>query len=276
MKKLAMFVFAALFAALNVVNAFAAAPHTLKALPRLAGQITAISPTQLSLETFKGEAITVELDENTRYHSADGDISQADLQIGDSVAVMLTAPAKDAFHARVVVLLPEDFDAAQWAARHLRGEVWSVIPESNRLEVKTREGELLTVFVDANTQYHSRDNLVTNLAALPLHSRVGAAVEVQPDGTLLVTRLVIVLPRPVKHLGSIASVDAAAGTLTLTRRDGQSVTFTVNESTTFKGDYTQLSDLQPGMRAGILAVPAADGTWLALGVGARPAPADKP
>ena len=69
-----------------------------------------------------------------------------------------------------------------------------------------------------------------------------------------------------RFLGVIVAVGDQSFTLD-TQGDGR-VTFTVTERTRYRG-VRGLDELQPGMKAMVLARPAEDDGWVALGVGVR-------
>ena len=74
-----------------------------------------------------------------------------------------------------------------------------------------------------------------------------------------------------RHAGTVTGVDAAASSFTLNTRQGEDLTFVVNDDTKFhsrNGEIENLTDLQTDMLAIVIAHPQGDGTLLAIRVAA--------
>ncbi len=243
--------------------------------PRLrGGEIMAVEEHSLTVQPFAEEAapLTVFVNEATAYRTKDGTLTFEDLQPGDKIALSVRPDENGTLTARRIILLPDDFDPQKFQRHVVRGEVWSIDPQAGTFTIQTRRGnEQLTFFVDENTAFHSRGDIVQSLDDLQIHTQVGIRGNRQEDGTFLAADVLIPRPRLSQHTGTIASIDESNLRLTLDRRDGQTITFRVIEQTRFKGAAEGLSDLQPGMKARVSAFQDGDGQWTAVLIGARAA-----
>lgn len=265
-----------ILAALLAPAAFAqeTAPPDRPALPKHAGrgigQVTAIAADSFTVETPRRGSATLLVTERTVFRTRAGEASFADLEVGDWVSGLYTR-TPDGLVALRVLILPEDFDPAEFRRHVLRGEVWSVDLPGSSFTLHTLAGEEITLLVDEETSFRSRGDLVTGLADLQPHMRVTVYANRDESGTAT-ARLVVVSLRPSRHAGEIQAVDPVAGVFKLLRRDGQLLVFSVDENTRFHsqdGSVTGIEDLQAGMQALVGAVALPDGKLLARSVGVR-------
>lgn len=268
-------------ALLALVMLVAAAPQTAWAAPvrkverpghagkRALGQVTAVGENQFTLLLRDGREVTVLVDEQTHFRLAGGgEATFDDLTVGRWVVGAGRPTDQDStFVARVVVLLPEDFDPGQLGDK-AAGRVEAVDAAADTFVVTTRDGEQVTVRVDEQTRFRG----VEGLEQLQPGMFAAAAGKRQDDGTLL-ARLVAAREHPdlQRFAGKVSAVDATAVTFTLTTREGQEVTFAVVDKTRFRG-VEGLEQLQPGMAAVVGAVQDESGRWVALIVAAGQRP----
>lgn len=221
--------------------------------PRQAvGQVTAVSADAISLQTLKGDEVTFRIDADTRVRNLDNsETSLDDVQVDDWVRVAPVrgepkGSAENQPLARVIVLLPEDFDPAN--AKAGRGKVTAVDVAGNSFTLETRRGESLVVRVNDATVYKGE---VSALADIEVGMTAGLAGAKQANGELLASVVRAGYPR-VRRMGEVSAVDPAAGQFTLKlRRDGTEITVAVDDNTRFrsKDDVVDaLEDLQPGMK----------------------------
>ncbi len=244
------------------------AQHPRKAPRPRGGEITALDAGSLTLKTLSGQEFTVQVDENTIYVTPEGFITFDDLQVGDKVAIEAARKGDAAPVATLVIQVPADSDPRELRRNTFRGEVWSL--GNGVITLQTRRGEQVMLFVDENTAFQSPEGLVQGFSDLQVHMQVGVFATPQDDGTLLANVVLAARPRISKHLGTVVSADESS--LTLARRDGQTVTFQITAETRFKGEADSAAAVQPGMQARVAAYQDAAGQWTAVAVGLRAAP----
>jgi hypothetical protein len=228
------------------------------------GEITALSADSLTLKTAKGASFTVQLDGETVYRDNQGGlVSKADLETGQKVAVAAVHVDEDSWIARLVMILPDDFDPSQRPGRGAIGMVIAVGEESFTLQ--SRRGDELTFLVDEGTQF---PGYVKNLTELEVGMHAAVAAIENSDGSL-VALSVRARPVLVKRVGVITAVDVSSRTLSLKDRRGEETTFLVNDETRFRsknGEISNLEDVEVGMAAVVMAIDE-DGACVAIGVG---------
>ena len=226
------------------------------------GEVVSVGDATFTLQNLKGEEVTFSVDADTKFRAQGEEaISFANVEIGKKVAVTAN---KDSV-AKLVILLPDDFQPGERFSVRKRGEIATVDAEAGTFSLLTPNGEELTFTVDEDTHYKGQ---LTSLDEMQTGWNAGVAAKEQEDGTLLATFIIAgerqERPEIVKARGTVASVDAGAGTFTITTQDGESLTFTVDESTRYKGQLTSLDEMQTGWNAGVAAKEQEDGTLLAL------------
>jgi hypothetical protein len=87
----------------------------LRRLPGVLGQVTAIEADQFTIQTRAGRERTFRFAETTRFTDPERqELSAQDLQTGGWVAVAVARRSGMPPLARLVVILPEDFDPKNW------------------------------------------------------------------------------------------------------------------------------------------------------------------
>ena len=103
--------------------------------------VTAISGSDLSLETVDGWTRTITVDDATTYSKSGAEITLADIAVGDEIAFRQTLEDDGTWTIdAIVVILP-----------HVGGEVTAV--DGSTITVTQRDGASATITVDASTTY---------------------------------------------------------------------------------------------------------------------------
>jgi len=231
-------------------------------------QITAVGDDQLTVVTLKGKSLNIQVNESTRYHDLQGNsLTFADLQVGRWLTASLRRD-DGALVARRIVLFPPSFDPQQ-IARRVGGEVTAV--SSSSFTLHTARGEDLTITVDANTLYAG----IADLSELQSGMKASAALKESANGSLTAVLVGARFPL-IHHAGQVTAVQTAQQTFSIETRQGERLTFTVDENTRFvgkEGAPQSLADLTTEMNAIVGARQLEDGSYLAVNVAARVRPA---
>jgi len=233
------------------------------------GQIIALGVDQITVNSRLGEEHVIFVDENTRYREIEGEtIGFEDLQVGDWIAGIVRFDADlGGPLARLILLLPEDYDPSQRLGFRRRGKVLEVDTEAKILTLQTRAGSELTVIINENTLFKGG---VDDLSDLQEGMVAAVAGIKQADGGLL-AHVVLARHPLVKLAGEIKSIDLGGSSFILDTRRGEEVSILVDEQTKFRsreGEINGLEDLQPGVVAVVLAKKEEGGILVALGVAA--------
>ncbi len=237
---------------------------------RVLGTLTEVTPQNFTLD-IRGNAVVFAYDELTRFRASESEASAADLQTGRWVGVVAKPGGGDDPLAVLVIILPEDFDPTLKAERHL-GEVTAVDQTAQTLTIQARIGEVHTFLVNSDTIFKGD---YASLADVAVGDKVAVAGRENADGSLVlkaITSAERAYLRPFRVVGTIASVDAANSTLTLTTPQADSLTIEITPETRFRSKdstITGLDDLSSGMQVLVFARPQEDGSLVALALGAR-------
>ncbi|MCJ7533732.1 MAG: DUF5666 domain-containing protein, partial [Anaerolineales bacterium] len=203
-----------------------------------------------TIQTADGEVNIYQVDENTVFRSSKEVESLSALPLGRWVVVQ--ADPDDSLTAKFVLVMPENFDPNVTQAKRSGGMIQSVDVGNSAFTLQTREEEILTIKVDSNTSFLNREDTITGLSDLQVNMRAVVLTSQQEDGSSLAITVAVAKPRPSRYGGTITSVDASAGTFTLSSRNGQAYTIKVDQNTRFRSKdnaITSLADLQPNMQA---------------------------
>lgn len=234
-------------------------PETRERHRLLVGQVIRLGESDFDLESPNGDVHTAQVTGETvfRIRSSEGDLGDTanfeDLTLGRWVGVNNRRNAEGEFSARLVVILPEDFDPADIQARPAVGEVTQVNNGQSTFEILTAAGKTLTFGVDENTRFAG---IIASLTDLEKGLKVSVLAVEQEDGTLLAKLVGARNPENIqfeKIGGKISAI--GADSLTITTRDGESRTFPVTDETRFAsrdGSYQSLDDLEVGLPVLIL------------------------
>lgn len=238
-----------------------------RALPGALGQVTAVAAQEFTIHTKAGQQRAFRIDDATRFVDPQKQqLSPQDLQTGGWVAVLVARNTGKPPLARLVVILPQDFDPANWSG--MRGRLTAVDVSGSAFTLENKDGQATIVKVDANTKYRGQ---VTALADLQVGMLAQAAAEVQDNGDLLAVTVRAGFPSGRRFLGKVTAV--ADQSFTIQTRQGETITFQVTPETRFrsrKGVVANLDDLKEGMPVAVGAEHLGDGQYQALTVLAAP------
>ncbi len=232
-------------------------------LIRVRGEITRVDPGAgiYQLQKPDGTEMTFLVNENTRYG---GQIkSLDDLQVGWKAAVA----ARETSQGSLMTLALIAGDAPELVKA--KGVVTAVDAGSGQFEIEKADGTTARYFVNDKTRYRGQ---LSSLDEMQVGWLAGVAAKVDDDGNLRAV-LVIARTRPekIRAQGTVSAVAVGAGKFKLTKSDGTVLTIFVDENTRFRGQAANLSEMENGWRAGVVAVEQADGKLLArLVVSGRP------
>jgi len=220
----------------------------------LIGKILEIGESQFTVEALNGEFRTIAVTDETIFRTRGeeggegGEASFSDLAAGMYVGVYDRESGSGEFSARLVALLPEDFDPADLIGQRILGEVSMVTAGGGFFKLDTRAGDALTISVDENTRFAGG---LESLEDLEKGAKVGVLAQKLEDDTLLAMAVLgsQFEPPPFdKQGGKLSSIDGQQ--ITITSRDEQTYTFTVTEETRFAsrgGEVQGLEDLELDM-----------------------------
>ncbi len=179
----------------------------------------------------------------------------------------------------VAVFAQEEAPERRRGRMRAAGEITGVVPGQGTFTILTRKGDELEFQTNENTKFRSPNDSVEDIHDLKKGMKAFVAAAKQDDGTLIALMVAAgnMKDRPnrpeldVKVGGEVTAVGASS--LTIQTRKGESISFSVNDSTHFKG-IGALDELEVGMKAAVGANETDDGL-LALFVGARH-PGDRP
>ena len=238
---------------------------------RVVGKVTAVTDQGFSIQTRQGKEISFEVDENTQYRNKEREeMSFDDIKIDGWIAVAVPRWAFDKMTARLVILLPQDFDPTQLPERFL-GEFVEINKNGNEFRLKTRqEGEEITFSVTAETHFRSKGNTILGLGDIE-PGMVGAVVAKtfqtgeQPNAVVIAAGERgadrISAWKPMRRFGSWLSgffdkltagkaVSITDNSIELKVRNGEQLNFQVTGNTVFRSrdnQVTELEDIQEDM-----------------------------
>jgi len=219
------------------------------------GEITRIDPGAGTYQLQKpdGTEMTFLVNENTRYG---GQINSLDdLQVGWKAAVAAKKTSEGGW--MTLALIAGDAPAFVKA----KGVVTAVDAGAGQFEIKKSDGTTVRYFVNEKTRYRGQ---LSSLDEMQVGWQAAVAAKVDDDGKLMAV-LVIAGTRPevIRARGTVSAVAVGAGKFKLTKPDGTVLTIFVDENTRFRGQAANLSELENGWRAGVVAVEQVDGKLLA-------------
>jgi hypothetical protein len=214
------------------------------------GQIVELSENHFIINKPDGDQITVEVTENTCFHSRaeDQGVGFDDLSVGIWVAVAGQPDEVGKIIARLVVLLPEDFDPEAVRGRRVSGEVTHINNGQDTFTIAIRSGDEITFDVDDSTRYL---NGLGELKDLEKGMKVGVLAVAQQEGNPLAKVVVAVELDPNYSRERLAGkVDTVSPeSLTLIVRGGGAQSFAVMADTQFRsldGSIEDIQDLESG------------------------------
>ena len=254
-----------------LAGAEASHPEVLTALrSRLKfGEVVEIGSETFSIKILDGGIYTYLVDGNTRFEMRN--IEKPcffDLELG---AFVIVAPQikENELVARVVAIMPEGFNPSRWFGIRVRGEVLDIDTDSGTFIVLIPTGEEIVFSVSSRTRYIGA---ASGLEKLEIGWFVGVAAGEQADGTYSATLLAsLENRRHVKQFGLVTEVDSALGTISISTRSDDEVSFYVKANTRFFSRENQvegISDLDVDMVAVVVARQEVDGSFHATHIAA--------
>lgn len=216
----------------------------------LIGMVLEIGTDNFTVEDLRGETIQITVTDKTVFRSRSGE--PADSNLGEATFNDLSVGRYVGIHqrdgeAKLVALLPENFDPEVFRGMKLAGEVNLVTVGGGFFKVDTREGETLTITVDENTRYLGLDGLDD----LEKGDKVGVLAQELEDGTLLAKAVGSPRgerPKLDRLVGTLTDIDGQQ--ITITNREGQAHSFLITDDTRFgsrDGEVGGLEDLELDM-----------------------------
>jgi len=239
------------------------------------GEITAVglAGSTFSLHTLRGEDLTFQVNDETHFASPDGAVDGLeDLHAGLSAGVAAEKQTDGTLLARRVGV------ASKEDRLRVAGEITGVVPGQETFTLESREGATYTFHTNDRTRFASRDGSVQDIHDLKkgMHAVVGA---VKLDGEWLAQHVAVGKPedRPdARLMGRIVGLGDSS--LTVEKRNGETVTVAVTEATKFKsrgGKIDSFDDLKLGMTV-VIAAQESNGRLTAMWIAVGQPPSDRP
>ena len=132
---------------------------------------------------------------------------------------------------------------------------------NNQLTVESPRGTH-TVLVNDETKFFNSDREEINFSDLAVGRWVAGGGERNEESQTITARLIVLLPedfspedRPGERIGgTITQINNGQNEFSLTTRDGESLTISVDDNTRYQGDFTALTDLKKDMQVGVIVV----------------------
>lgn len=216
------------------------------------GRVVELNHNAFSITRRDGTHMSYQVNDETKFFDKDRqELSFVD--IAESGWVLVVSRSKEGGNslAKIVVILPDDFDPENMAA--YRGIIAGVKVSDNEFTLKTKDEQEVTFTVDAETLFSGQADDLARLEA-DLWARVIA--EQQEDGSLLAKGVRSTYPRA-RKTGIITAINQVDGRFTIKGRDELEVIFDVDEETRFHsrdGKITGLEDLKEGIVGAVMAV----------------------
>jgi len=220
---------------------------------RLGGQglrditISSISGSNVTLTTDDGWTRTIAVTESVEITKGGQTIALSDLAVGDQVRFSQTRNDDGTYTVEAIaVVVPT-----------VRGAVSDV--SSSGFKITTRDGSVWTITINSATEYQ----FGTGAGSLAdVTNGTTAIVQGTTTGDNALTALTVRVKAD-KALGAVTA--KTADTITITKRDGSSLTVHVDADTTYRvagadGDADTLADVTVGMAIGVSGRTRADGS----------------
>lgn len=207
--------------------------------------VTAISGTSVSLKTDDGWTRTITVPAAATITKGGQPATFADLAVGDAVRFAEKRNDDGTFTiSAVAIVLPQT-----------AGTVTAV--GSDTITIKGGDGSARTIHTNASTTYH-RGQAAGNRSDVTVGSMIVAVGSLGSDGSLTATSIAIRLPEVLGTVGTVGT-----DTVTITRRDGTSLTVHVGSGVTIRiagVASPKLSDVKTGMVVVVQGSQRADGS----------------
>lgn len=167
--------------------------------PPVAGTVTAVGASDLTVKTGEGEVYKVTFSVNTRFIKDRQPVKSSDIKVGDTVvaAGVVDAKAKSVAAAFVAELDPEQAKRiheaqASYGKTWLGGKIAGI--DETKLTITGMDGKSATFIVDENTSFKKRRDSIT-LADVKVGDRVRVDGAVK-GGAFVASTLSVFEPRP--------------------------------------------------------------------------------
>ena len=212
------------------------------------GQVTSSNTGQLVITKRSGEEVTFLVNESTTFRDRAGnELTSGDLQPGSWVIVLSPRGEQNSLEARLVVVLPDDFDPENVVGA--RGVIADIDQDASQITLKTRLGEELVINFGPETIFKGQAPDISSLQE-GMWARIFSQ-KLEAGGLMADA---VRSTDPVRTMvGEIVEINNDSQTLTiLTRRGRDEVTVTLDASTRFRSRDESISnfgDLEQGMSA---------------------------
>lgn len=207
--------------------------------------VTAISGSSVSLATDDGWARTITTTSTTTITRGGVAATLADLEVGDEIHFRQTRNDDGTYTITAIsIVLP-----------HAVGTVTAV--GADTITITLRDGTTQTIATTATTTYRTGKAAGTR-ADVKVGTVIVATGEKAADGTLTATTVDV---RLAQVMGTVTA--STADTITISRRDGTTVTIHVSSDTTVQipgAAAAGLADVKAGMAIGVAGTQRADGS----------------
>jgi Domain of unknown function (DUF5666) len=213
--------------------------------------VTAISGDELSLQTADGWTRTITVTQDTKITKGGQPATLADVMVGDTVRFAETKNDDGTWTiTALAVVLPQT-----------AGTVTAVGNDS--ITITGKDGTSQTIHTTDATTYH-RGNAGGSRSDVTVGAIIVATGERGSDGSLTATSVTVI---PARVIGTVASV--SGDTITVTRRDGTTITLHVSADTTVGVagvDGASIADVKPGMAIAAEGSQRSDGSLDAIAI----------
>lgn len=212
------------------------------------GQVVEIDQGKLQIQTVQEKELSFVLTDETTIKDPEGnELSIDDLAIEKWVRVIFGKGDADELVAKAVILLPDDFDPANY--ERMRGLVSKINQSSQTIFLKTRNKGKVSIGFDENTKFIGSVDSFSKIE----EGMVAGLVAEKGSGDSYLARIIRLRFPTVRVLGNIKDVVVSENTFTLiTKRNEKEITVTIDENTRFKsrdGSVEGIEDLEPDMIA---------------------------
>jgi len=207
------------------------------------GKVTDINTSagKFSIQTPEGTELRFFVDENTRYGGQVSNLDELEVGMGAGVVYQEHSEGKLIAVGLIAGHAPE--------LSKVKGEVTAVDASLGKFEIVTADGTRMRFFVDDKTRYQGQ---LSSLEDMQVGWQAAVAAKEGEAGKLTAVLVIAgIRPEAVRAEGIIVGVDPAAGKFRLEKGDGTTLTFIVNDKTTYRGQVESIRDLEEGMRAGV-------------------------
>ena len=246
--------------------------------PQAAGSVQSVdaSTGNFTITTKSGSSLIVTTSSTTTYRKPGAtSASFADVTAGEQVLVMGTTSADGSLAASQVLITPQGFGRHNFSGHPAAaGSVQSVDPSTDSFTIKTTSGSSLIVTTSSTTTYRKPGATSASFADISTGEQVLVMGTTSADGSLAASQVLIAPQGFGRHnfsghpaaAGSVQSVDASAGSFTITTKSGSSLIVTTSSTTTYRkpgATSASFADISTGEQVLVMGTTSADGSLAA-------------